>query len=126
MLGLYKKFSTAAPKGPVKPSYGKFGKDTLIAHFLRFCKVATRGKLSKKEAKKTPWRKCHHLLISVHLKCHFAANRGFQSARKAELWQIWQGHPIAHFQRFWKVATKGNSSKKKAIKKHPGVNAIIS
>ena len=34
---------TAALKVPIKPSYGKFGKDTEIAHFLRFCKSATKG-----------------------------------------------------------------------------------
>ena len=40
---------TAAPKVPAKPTYGKFGKDTLIAHFLKFCKVATKGTLFLKE-----------------------------------------------------------------------------
>ena len=43
---------TAAPKAPAKPSYGKFGKDTLKAHFLKFCKVATKGKYSEKKATK--------------------------------------------------------------------------
>ena len=43
---------TAAPKVPVKPSYVKFGKDTLIAHFLKFCKVATKENSSKKKATK--------------------------------------------------------------------------
>ena len=43
---------TAAPKVHVKPSYGKFGKDTLMAYFLKFCKVATKGKSSQKKATK--------------------------------------------------------------------------
>ena len=43
---------TASPKAPAKPSYGKFGNDTLKAHFLKFCKVATKGKSSEKKATK--------------------------------------------------------------------------
>ena len=43
---------TAAPKVPAKPSYGKFGKETLKAHFLKFRKVATKGKSSEKKATK--------------------------------------------------------------------------
>ena len=34
---------TAAPKVPAKPSFDKFGKDTQIAHFLRFFKGGTKG-----------------------------------------------------------------------------------
>ena len=37
---------------PVKPSYGKFGKETLSAHFLKFYKVTTRRKFSRKKATK--------------------------------------------------------------------------
>ena len=57
------------PKCPQSRSYGKFAKETLSARFLKFCKVATRGNSCKKKGTKTPWRKCHHLLIRMHLKC---------------------------------------------------------
>ena len=57
----------------VEPSYDKFGKDTYIGHFLRFCQGGTKGKCLKSRpsigASKTLWRKLHHLLISMHLKC---------------------------------------------------------
>ena len=43
---------TAAHKMPVKPSYGKFGKEYLIARVLKFCKVATRLNSCKKKATK--------------------------------------------------------------------------
>ena len=43
---------TASFKVPAKPSYGKFGKDTLIARFLKFCKVATKGNSPQKKATK--------------------------------------------------------------------------
>ena len=48
VLGL----QTASFKVPAKPSYGKFGKDTLIARFLKFCKVATKGNSPQKKATK--------------------------------------------------------------------------
>ena len=60
---------TAAAKVPTKQSYGKFGNDTLIAHFLRFSERRTKSNSSKMMATKTPWRKSHHLLITMHLKC---------------------------------------------------------
>ena len=41
--------------------------------FLRFCQGGTKGKCQKGRltigASETPWRKCHHLLVSMHLKC---------------------------------------------------------
>ena len=43
---------TAAPKVPVKSSYGKFAKETIGARFLKFCKVATQGNSCKKKATK--------------------------------------------------------------------------
>ena len=39
---------TAAPKVPASPSYGKFGKDTKIGHFLKFFIGGTKGKSPKK------------------------------------------------------------------------------
>ena len=33
---------SAPPKVPAKSSYDKFGKDTQIGHFLRFCKGGPR------------------------------------------------------------------------------------
>ena len=54
---------------PAKPSYGKYAKENLSARFLKLCKVATRGNSCKKRPQNTPWRKCHHLLIRMHLKC---------------------------------------------------------
>ena len=38
----------APPKVPADPSYGKFGKDTKIGHFLKFFKGGTKGKSLKK------------------------------------------------------------------------------
>ena len=38
---------TAAPKVPVEQSYGKFGKDTVIAQFLRFREGGTKGDFLK-------------------------------------------------------------------------------
>ena len=89
---------TAAPKVPGKPSYIKFIKGTPSARFLKFCKVGTWGNSCKKKAtKKIPWRQCHHVLIRISLYANlaqpFAANRGSQSAREAELCQICQGDP---------------------------------
>ena len=37
-----------------------------------------------------------------------------------------KGTPSARFLKFCKVGTMGNYCKKKAIKKHPGANAIMS
>ena len=56
---------------------------------------------AKRTAEKTPWRERHHVLIRISLRCqlaqHFAANRGSQSAREAELCQICQGDPQRAF-----------------------------
>ena len=39
---------TAAPKVLATPSYGQFGKDTKIGHFLKFFIAGTKGKSIKK------------------------------------------------------------------------------
>ena len=112
---------TEAPKVPMKPSYEKFAKGTLSARFLKFCKVATRENSCKKKARKNTLARMISCLNYNFLKVptsaqHFVANRDSQSAREAELCQICQGDPQRAFLKFCKVASRGNSCKKKAKK----------
>ena len=60
---------TAPPKGPAKPSYVKFAKGTRSARFLKFCKVGPGETPAKIRPEKIPWRECHHVLITIYLKC---------------------------------------------------------
>ena len=57
---------------------------------------------------------------------HFAANRGSQSARKAELWQIWQGDSHRAFSEILQSCEQGKVLQKEDHKQHPGANAIMS
>ena len=64
-------------------------------------------------ASTTPWRKWHHLLIRMHLKCKdFDANCGSIRIRIAELWQIWQGHLIGPFSEILPRGDQGKMLKK--------------
>ena len=62
---------------------------------------------------------------SANIAQHFAANRGSLSARKAELWQIWQGHPQRAFSEILQSCDQGKVLPKEGQKKHPGANAIV-
>ena len=61
---------------------------------------------------------------------HFAANRTFISARKAELWQICQGDLNRPFSEILPRGDQGKMLKKVGrlygLQKHPGANRIIS
>ena len=59
---------------PLEPSYDKFAKETKSAIFWDFAKGGPRENAQKSRptlrASKTPWRKSHHRLINMHLKCN--------------------------------------------------------
>ena len=63
---------------------------------------------------------------SANLATHFAANRGSQSALKAELWQICQGDPQRAFSEILQSCDQGKLLQKEGHKKLPGANAIRS
>ena len=99
-----------------------------ISEILQSC---DEGKLLQKLGhKKHPGANA----IISYIKCtsiankaqHFAANRGSQSARKAELWQIWQGHPHRAFSEILQSCDQGKLLRKLGHKKHLGANTIIS
>ena len=114
--------STAAPKVPVKPSYVTFAKGTLSKRFLNFCKVATRRKSCKKKATKntlTRMPSCRNYDFPQVPTSH---NILLQTAApkvpvKPSYVKFAKGTLSARFLKFWKVATRGNSCKKKAKKK---------
>ena len=97
--------------------------------FLNSAKLRPGKSPAERRLQQTHWRKCHHLLIRMHLKCniaqHFAANRGSQCAPKAELWQIKQAHPQRAFSEILQSCDKGKVLQKEGHKKHPGANVII-
>ena len=112
---------TAAPKVPVKPSYVKFAKGTLCARFLKFCKVAIRGNSCKKKARKNNMARRPSSRNLKFLKVPTLHNILLQTAApKVPLSPSYvkfaKGTLSARFLKFCKVATRGNSCKKKATK----------
>ena len=63
---------------------------------------------------------------SANLAQHFAANRGSQSAREAELCYICQGDPQRAFSEILQSCDQGKLLQKEGNKKHLGANAIMS
>ena len=63
---------------------------------------------------------------SANIAQHFVANRGSQGARKAELWQIFQGDPQRAFSEILQSCDRGKLLQKEGHKKLPGANAITS
>ena len=110
---------------------------TKSAIFWDFAKVGPRANAQKSRptirASKTPWRKSHHRLNSMHLKGiieeHFAANCASISARGAELWQICQGDLNRPFSEILLRGDQGQMLKKVGrlygLKKQLGANPII-
>ena len=70
-------------------------------------------------ASKTPWRKWHHLLITMHLKCKHRTTfccklrlHNCISVRIAEWWQIWPGHLNRPFSEILPRGDQGKMLKK--------------
>ena len=89
--------------------------------FWNSAKLRPRETPLKRRPQKTPWRKCHHLLITMHLKCHPSTTfccklASFKVPAKPSYGKFGKDTLIARFLKFCKVATKGNSPQKKATK----------
>ena len=109
---------TAAPKVPLSPSYVKFAKGTLSARFLKFCKVATRGNSCKKKATKNTLARMPSCRNCDFLQVATSHNIFLQTAApklpvKPSYVKFAKGTLSAPFLKFCKVATRGNSCKKK-------------
>ena len=98
--------------------------------FPEILQSCDQGKLMQKEGHKKhhganaimsylkfPWR--------ANLAQHFAANRGSQSAREAELCQICQGDLQRAFSEILQSCDQGKLLQKEGHKKHPATNAIM-
>ena len=112
---------TAAPKVPVKPSYVKFAKGTLSARFLKFCKVATRENSCKNKARKNKLARMPSCLNYNFFEVPTSHNILLQTAApkvpvKPSYVKFAKETLSARFLKFCKVATRGNSCKKKARK----------
>ena len=109
------------PKCPVKPSYLIFAKGTLSARLLKFCKVGTRGNSCKKKARKNTLARMPSCPTYHSLKVPTSRNILLQTAApkvpvKPSYVKFAKGTLSARFLKFCKVATRGNSCKKKARK----------
>ena len=62
---------------------------------------------------------------SANLAQHFAANRGSQGAREAELCQICQRDPQRAFSEILQSCNQGKLLQKQGHKIHPTTNAIM-
>ena len=90
------------------------------AIFWDFAKGGPRENAQKSRptigASNTPWRKWHHLLISMHFKCKhratFCCKLRLISVRIAELWQIWRGHLNRPFSEILPRGDQGKMLKK--------------
>ena len=100
---------TAAPKMPVKMS--NLPRRSSAGVSWNSAKLRPVETPAKRRPQKTPWRERHHVFIKISLKCnlaqHFAANRGSQSAREAELCQIFQGDPQSAFSEILQSCDQG-------------------
>ena len=106
---------------PVKPSDVKFAKETLCTRFLKFCKVATRGDSCKKKARKKTLARMPSCPNYNFLKVPTWHNILLQTAAPKvpvkPTYVKFAKEPLsACFLKFCKVATMGNSCKKKATK----------
>ena len=75
----------------------------------------------KRRPQKTPWRECHHVLIKILLKCQPSTTFCLQTAPpkvpvKPTYVKFAKETLSGRFLKFCKVATRENSSKKKATK----------
>ena len=118
------------PKFPWNRAMSNLPRGPSARVFWNSAKLRPGETPAKIRPEKTPWRERHHVLIRISLKCqlaqHFAANRGSQSARKAELCQICQGDPQRAFSEILQSCDQGKLLHKKGHKKHPGANAVMS
>ena len=106
---------------PVKPSYVTFAKGTLSKRFLNFCKVATRRKSCKKKATKNTLARMPSCRNYNCLQVPTSHNILLQTAApkvpvKPSYVKFAKRTLSARFLKFCKVATRGNSCKKRAIK----------
>ena len=116
---------------PVEPSYVKFAKGTPSARFLKFCKVGTRANSCKKKARESTLPPMPSCVNYNFLKVPTKHNILLQTAPpkmpvEPSYVKFAKGTTSARFLKFCKVETRANSCKKKARKKHPGANVIMS
>ena len=108
------------------------------AIFLDFAKRGTRENAQKSRqtirASKTPWRKLHHLLISMHLKFNhrgtFCCNLRLHKCPYSRVMTNLPRRPKSAI--FWDFAKGGPRKMLKKVgriyglQKHPGANCIVS
>ena len=118
------------PKCPWSRAMSNLPRRTSARVFWNSAKLRPGDSPPKRRPQNTPWREYHHVLIRISLKCkpstNFAANRGSQSAREAELCQIFQRDSQRAFYEILQSCDQGKLLQKEGHRKHPRANAIMS
>ena len=85
---------------------------------------------AKRRPQKTPWRKCHHLLLRMHLKCKhsttFCCKLRLPKCPQSRAMANLRRRPSAPFSEILQSWNQWKLLQKQGHKKHLGANAIIS